>query len=75
MSSESLTAQLETLKQKRKSGELDAKAFYQELLGLVASLVKELEAENISDEDVKKQIPLMLVFLEEQFKKMKDRGH
>ncbi len=74
MSSQALTQQLKALKDKRKSGELDQRSFYQEILSLTIKMLQELKEENISDENVKKQIPLMLVFLEEQLSKMRDRG-
>ena len=74
MSSQALTEQLKLLKDKRKSGELDQRGFYQEILSLTIKMLQELKEEDISDENVKKQIPLMLVFLEEQLSKMRDRG-
>ncbi len=75
MSSAELTDRLEELKLRRKNGELSSRDFYRELLNMTTALVQELKDENISEENIKRQIPLILVFLEEQLKKMKDRGN
>ncbi|WP_459775617.1 hypothetical protein [Aquifex pyrophilus] len=45
------------------------------MLKLVAKLANELHEEAISEDNVKKQIPLILAFLEEQIKKYAERGH
>jgi hypothetical protein len=74
MSSEQLMERIQEFKLKRREGKISAREFYTELLNLTIHLAQELKDENISDEDIKKQIPLILVFLEEQVKKMKDRG-
>lgn len=75
MSSASLREKLDFIKEKRKNGELSPSEFYRELLYIVLSMTKELIDENISEEDIKKQIPLILAFLEEQIEKMESRGH
>ncbi len=56
----------------RKNGALDERAFYTRLLELHASLIQVLQAELadrqalMAAHDVRKQIPLILVMLEEQ---------
>ncbi len=75
MSSKSLADELEHLKESRRQGKLSPAEFYASLLQLLAKLVSELREEQISEEDIKKQIPLILVFLEEQIDKYAERGH
>ncbi|NPA42283.1 MAG: hypothetical protein GXO18_08435 [Aquificae bacterium] len=75
MSSQGLKSKLEALKVERKEGKLTPKEFYKELLTLAVTLVEELKDEDISDEDIKKQTPLVLAFLEDQIDKMEGRGH
>jgi hypothetical protein len=75
MSSQSLKNSLEALKEKRRKGEIGVPEFYKELLSITASLVKDLQDEDISEEDIKKQIPLVLAFLEDQIDKLESRGH
>ncbi|RUM29929.1 MAG: hypothetical protein DSY42_05390 [Aquifex sp.] len=75
MTSASIAEKLRKLKERRKNGEIDARVFYISLLQLTTELLNELEHEDISDEDVKKQIPLILTFLEEQISKYAQRGH
>jgi len=66
---------LKELNAKRKSGELSARDYYRGLMDLLMELANALKEEDISDEDVKKQIPLLKVFISEQIKKMSGRGH
>ncbi len=75
MSSASLLQVLDELKEKRKKNELSPREFYLKLLDLVDDLMNDLRHEDISEDDIKKQIPLILVFLEEQIEKLKERGH
>ncbi len=75
MSSANLKEKLDTLKTQRREGKLSPRDFYKELLSLTLALGQELLDEDIGDEDVKKQIPLILAFLEEQISKMEGRGH
>ncbi len=75
MSSRELTEELEQLKESRKQGKISPKEFYAGLLKILGELTDELKGENISDDDIKKQIPLILVFLEEQISKYAERGH
>ena len=48
--------------------------YYKGLLRIAADLIQNLRDENISEEEAKKQIPLILVFLEEQIAKFAGRG-
>jgi NTP pyrophosphatase (non-canonical NTP hydrolase) len=73
--SEELMERLKELNAKRKSGELSARDYYRGLMDLLMELANALKEEDISDEDVKKQIPLLKVFISEQIKKMSGRGH
>ena len=74
MGSEALRNELKSLKEARKQGQLSAIDFYKSLLQLLSKLANELGEERISDDDVKKQIPLILAFLEEQISKYAERG-
>jgi len=65
---------LNALKARRKNGELDVVAYYKGLLGILAATVQHLQDEEIAEEEAKKQVPLILVFLEEQIGKLADRG-
>ena len=73
--SEELMERLKELNEKRKNGELSAREYYKGLMALLVELANALQDENISDEDVKKQIPLLKVFISEQIKKMAGRGN
>ncbi len=66
--------EVERLKTMRKQGEITVMDFYRELLGVAIKMAEELQLENISEDEVKKQIPLVLTFIEDQLKKMRDRG-
>ena len=74
MSAEDLIRDLDLIKSKRKSGELNPMEFYKELLKIAVRMAQELGDENISEEDAKKQTPIVLTFIEDQLKRMKDRG-
>ena len=67
-------SELQALKAQRKQGEIDEVAYYKGLIKILATTVQNLRDEDISPEDAKKQIPLILVFLEEQLDKMEARG-
>ncbi len=75
MSSEGLKAKLNNLKAQRKEGKLSLREFYKELVTLAITLSNELLDEDIKEEDIKKQVPLVLAFLEDQISKMEGRGH
>ena len=74
MSSKALMEEVERLKTMRKQGEITVMDFYRELLGVAIKMAEELQLENISEDEVKKQIPLVLTFIEDQLRKMRDRG-
>ncbi|NPA92375.1 MAG: hypothetical protein GXO56_01670 [Chloroflexi bacterium] len=67
-------AHLEDLKARRKAGEIELVAYYKELLQILDDTIQHLSDENISENDAKLQIPLVLVFLEEQIDKLAERG-
>ncbi|MDQ7028579.1 MAG: hypothetical protein Q9O62_01745 [Ardenticatenia bacterium] len=70
-----LAEHLRALKEQRKNGALDMRAYYRELLVLTGTLVKSLveEATDISEEELLTQVPLLLVFIEEQVRKLGER--
>ncbi len=70
-----LKEKLNELKTKRKNGEISEREYYIGLLELVKTLIDKLEGENISDADVKKQIPLIVLFITDQISKMEGREH
>lgn len=72
--SEDRLRELEALKEQRKQGGLDVLGYYKALLRITADLIQNLRDENISESEAKKQIPLILVFLEEQIAKLAGRG-
>ncbi len=74
MSAEDLIGELDLIKSKRKQGELSPIEFYRELLKIAVRMAQELGDEDISEEDAKKQTPIVLTFIEDQLKKMKYRG-
>jgi hypothetical protein len=73
--SEEMMEKLNKLNAKRKNGEISARDYYKGLMALLVELGQSLQQEEISEEDVKKQIPLLKVFITEQIKKMGARGH
>jgi len=68
-----IMSKLDELVEKRKKGELDARAFYKELLNVLSDLVTALKEEDISDADITLQIPLLLTFLYDQAEKLEKR--
>ncbi len=70
-----LAQHLKELEEKRKRGEISAAEFYKGLLGLLAELQDKLVHENITEAQIKKQIPLLLAFLKSQISEMEARGH
>ncbi len=71
-----LAAAVRQLKIQRKEGEIDLKTYYQGLLQVVSELARSLadEVPAMSDEDIADQVPLILLFLEEQIRKFADRS-
>jgi hypothetical protein len=72
--SQKLAEHLRELEEKRKRREISAKEFYRGLLTILGELKDALLDEDISDEEVKKQIPLLLTFLKSQITKLGERG-
>jgi len=70
-----LLSHLRDLETKRKNGEITPREFYVGLLNLLAELKDVLIKENISEQEVKKQIPLLLAFIKSQIKELELRGH
>ncbi len=76
---EQLAIALQTAKAQRKNGELDERGFYTRLLELSAQLVPILTQEVrdtvtvMHDKEIKKQIPLILAFLEDQIARFRAR--
>ncbi len=66
--------ELKALKERRKNGGLDVVGYYKGLVSILATTVQHLQDEEIAEAEAKKQIPLILVFLEEQIGKLADRG-
>jgi hypothetical protein len=73
--SDMLQAKLNEIVEKRKKRELSTVEFYHALLKLLSTLADELSAENINEAQVKRQIPLILTFLNSQIKDMANRGN
>ena len=76
LSSEELSQRLQDLKQQRKGGEIGLKEYYRYLLGLLSELALALQEEvhNLSQEEITHQLPVVLVFLEEQIGKFHTRS-
>ncbi|NPA32943.1 MAG: hypothetical protein GXO04_04895 [Aquificae bacterium] len=75
MSSQALIDSLERLKSERKAGKLTTTEFYRSLLKLTKELLDRLCEESIDENEARKQIPLILAFLEEQIRKYAQRGN
>jgi len=73
--SEALFNRLKDLETKRKNREIGPGEFYVGLLNLLADLKDVLINENISDQQVKRQIPLLLAFIKSQIKELELRGN
>jgi len=73
LESQKLSNELKSLEQKRKNGEISVKEFYKGLLEILANLKDALINENISEKQIKKQIPLLLAFIEDQIFALKSR--
>ncbi len=76
---EQLAAALEEAKNRRKDGDLDERGFYAQLLTLSSQLLPILihEAEDtqtvMHEREIRKQIPLILAFLEDQIARFRQR--
>ncbi len=71
-----LQERLQTIKAQRKAGELSLNGYYQALLELAGALVESLvdEADHLDGKEVRKQVPLILLFVEEQIQKFSERA-
>ena len=71
-----LAARLKEVKTTRKEGNLSLAAYYRELLQMVSRLAESLESEveNLSNEEIALQVPIILFFIEEQIRKFGDRS-
>jgi hypothetical protein len=69
-----LSTELKELELKRKNKEISAKEFYAGLLNLLQNLVNALEEEDIDENQIRSQIPLLLTFIKSQIKNMAARG-
>jgi len=67
--------ELKSLENKRKNGEIGVREFYMGLLKILQNLGDTLIHEEISEEQIKKQIPLVMAFLKSQLDELKKRGH
>ncbi len=70
-----LDQRLRALKEQRREGTLDLTGYYKELLALAGMLIESLteEVDKLSEEEVSIQVPLLLVFVEEQIRKFGNR--
>ena len=73
-----LEARLKELKEQRKAGALDERAYYRGLLELAVelaqSLIEEMSVDgNMATADIRKQLPLILAFVEDQITRFRDR--
>ncbi|NPA80857.1 MAG: hypothetical protein GXO29_07420 [Thermotogae bacterium] len=67
---------LREILQRRANGQLSAIELYRELLGLLQDITEALMAEaedDMSDEAIREQLPLILTVLREQIENLKDR--
>ena len=69
-----LLNKLKDLELKRKNNQISAKDFYLGLLDLLMELKEVLQQEEINEQEIRKQIPLMLTFLKSQIKNLQNRG-
>jgi len=75
MASEKVENALKDLENKRKNGEISTLEFYFGLLDVMKLLEEELRRENLSESQVKKQIPFIVAFIKNQIKELKARGN
>ena len=73
--SEEMKAHLQALKEKRKSGALSVQEYYRALVSVLIDLADTLadEANRMEESAMRKQIPLLLVLLEDQIQALGDR--
>lgn len=70
-----LASKLSDIKAQRKDGALNLAQYYQALLKITSRLADSLseEADSLSDDEIIIQMPLVLLFVEEQIRKFADR--
>ncbi len=70
-----LAEQLHALKEQKREGQVDMRAYYQGLLELLERVVHSLtgEVDRLTEEEVLLQTPLLLLFVEEQVGKLSGR--
>ncbi len=70
-----LATKLADIKEQRKDGALNLAQYYQALLKITARLADSLsdEADSLSDDEIIMQMPLVLLFVEEQISKFASR--
>jgi len=71
-----LSAALKAIKAQRKEGALNLQGYYTQLLKIVSELSASLvdEVDTLSEEEIALQVPLVLLFAEEQIRKFGDRS-
>ena len=70
-----LSDKVTQLKAQRKNGELDVKAYYRELLDVLKNLADSLvdEVDSLDDAQIRAQIPLLIVLLDDQIRVFHER--
>lgn len=73
-----LEARLRDIKTRRKAGDMDEREYYRALLSLAIEIGRSLLDElgnngKMEDENVRKQIPLLLAFVEDQIARFRAR--
>lgn len=76
LSAANLAQRIQTLKQQRKAGTLSLRAYYRALLELMSEVSASLQEEInlLPEEEIAQQVPLILLFLEEQIRKFGERS-
>jgi len=73
--SQRLEERLKELEEQRKRGQITAPEFYKSLLNLLIDLKDVLLKEDVNDNQIRRQIPLLLTFLRGQIKGLSNRGN
>ena len=70
-----LSDKVTQLKAQRKNGELDIKGYYHELLDVLKNLADSLvdEVDSLDDAQIRSQIPLLVVLLDDQIRVFHER--
>ncbi|NPB06227.1 MAG: hypothetical protein GXO03_01345 [Aquificae bacterium] len=75
MASDKVQQALKELEEKKKAGQISTKEFYFGLLDVIKLLEEELHKENLTEEQLKRQIPFILTFIKTQIRELKARGN